>query len=43
VTYSERDLGVIIGKDCKNNQQAEKFINQADIELGRMRKNISIF
>ena len=43
MTDSERDLGVIIGKDCKNNQQAEKFINQADIELGRMRKTIQFF
>ncbi len=38
VTDSERDLGVIIGKDCKNSQQAEKSINQANIALGRMRK-----
>jgi len=38
VTDSERDLGVIIGKDCKNNQQAEKSINQANIALGRIRK-----
>jgi len=27
VTDSERDLGVIVGKDFKNNQQAEKSIN----------------
>ena len=38
MTDSERDLGVIIGKDCKNSQQAEKSINQANIALGRMRK-----
>ena len=43
VTDSERDLGVIIGKDCKNSQQAEKSINQANIALGRMRKTFQFF
>ena len=43
VTDSERDLGVIIGKDCKNNQQAEKSINQANYALGRMRKTFQFF
>ncbi len=35
-------LGVIIVKDCKNNQQAEKSINQANIALGRMRKTLKL-
>ncbi len=43
MTDSERDLGVIIGKDCKNSQQAEKSINQANIALGRMRKTFQFF
>jgi hypothetical protein len=43
VTDSERDLGVIIGKDCKNDKQAEKSINQANIALGRMRKTFQFF
>ncbi len=29
-------------KDCKNNQQAEKSINQANIALGRMRKTLKL-
>jgi len=43
VKDSERDLGVIIGKDCKNNQQADKSINQANIALERMRKTFQFF
>jgi hypothetical protein len=43
VTDSERDLGEIIGKGCKNSQQAEKSINQANIALGRMRKTFQFF
>jgi hypothetical protein len=43
VTEEERDLGVIIAKNCKNNRQAEKSINQANYALGRMRKTFKFF
>ena len=39
VTEADKDLGVIITNNCKNKLQAEKAINRANYELGRLRKN----
>ena len=43
VTEAEKDLGVIIANNCKNNLQAEKSINRANYELGRLRKTFQFF
>ena len=43
VTEAEKDLGIIIANNCKNNLQAEKSINKANYELGRMRKTFQFF
>ena len=43
VTEVEKDLGVIISNNCKNNRQAEKSINRANYELGRLRKTFQFF
>jgi hypothetical protein len=43
VTEAEKDLGIIIANNCKNNLQAEKSINRANYELGRMRKTFQFF
>ena len=43
VTEAEKDLGVIITNNCKNKLQAEKSINRANYELGRLRKTFKFF
>ena len=43
VTNAEKDLGVIIANNGKNNLQAEKSINRANHELGKMRKTFKFF
>ena len=43
VTEAEKDLGVIITNNCKNKQQAEKAINRANCELGKLRKTFKFF
>ena len=43
VTEAEKDLGVIITNNCKNKLQAEKAINRANYELGRLRKTFKFF
>ena len=42
-TNAEKDLGVIISSDGKNNCQAVKAINKANAELGRLRKTFQFF
>ncbi len=42
-TEAEKDLGVIICDDGKNNRQAVKAINRANSELERLRKTFQFF
>ena len=42
-TKAEKDLGVIISSDGKNNRQAIKAVNKANAELGRLRKTFQFF
>ena len=42
-TEEEKDLGVIISNNGKNNRQAEKAISKANSQLGRMRRTFKFF
>jgi hypothetical protein len=42
-TKAEKDLGVIISSDGKNNGQVIKAVNRANAELGRLRKTFQFF
>ena len=42
-TETEKDLGVIVSSNGKNDRQAVKAINRANLELGRMRKTFQFF
>ena len=42
-TKAEKDLGIIISSDGKNNRQAIKAVNKANAELGRLRKTFQFF
>ena len=42
-TEAEKDLGMIVSSNGKNDRQAVKAINRANLELGRMRKTFQFF
>ncbi len=42
-TEAEKDLGIIVSNDGKNNKQAVKAINRANSELGKMRRTFQFF